>query len=364
MVNDEQLVEFVDIFKKWINQNYSNRSSNAGADLIYFPDDFWGVIYTYVGAIFDRGLQNCSTKDLENILYLIARNYRISKLLNWQLNSTLSKVGNLSETDFLLLAQTTQNLNCEEYDDAYRQIITILKTYHSNRFLEFIPKFMDKAYYSTKCNFVKIKALSHFVSIYHPNYPTMIKEAWTTGNEWVKYSILSEVSPLVSKSEIVEHLIELAKNTHLNSYEKFKKKEIENLKLHLSRLITKQSETLKTLEEEGYQIETFEEFEKRYHGFGKELFQKINDELPKVYQYIKLAYKPSDALCYASAFYDDGLRRIEIRLDQEAEEIVFIPKYTDWHAQFGDRSESAINSIVALLRCELHILESNNSEII
>lgn len=360
MAIDIQLEIFVASIKHWINQNYPVRQSIADVDMVYYPDDHWQEIYTYVGSIFDSGLQNRPLQDLKNVLYLIARNYRVARLLSWHEPSTISKVGNLTKSDFILLAQTVQNLNHEDFHDAYRQIIVLLQEYPSNEFLEFIPSFMDKAFQTSSNNYIKNKALKHFIEISHPNCPKMIQESWKAADEWLKDAILTDMI-FIRDPSIVEYCIESAQSTNLKAYEIHKKAKLENLREHLSSLKMTQVITTKKYEVKGFTTETLEEFSKRYFGFGKELFQKIEKEMPDVYQYMTLAYNPSDELCYASAFYDDGYRKFEIMLDNEVEQIVFMPEFAQWHAQYGDWSESdnAINSVIALLKCQLHILNKN-----
>ena len=106
---------------------------------------------------------------------------------------------------------------------------------------------------------------------------------------------------------------------------------------------------LKPIEE--YEVENYIEFEKRYLGFGKEIYLKIKEEIPEVFRqltfYKRLTLQTKDS--YAQ--YSGDNYSFAIQLDPLGEVIVL---WNDKkHIEIGTWSENEYNDAIHFITSEL-----------
>jgi hypothetical protein len=102
---------------------------------------------------------------------------------------------------------------------------------------------------------------------------------------------------------------------------------------------------------EDFEIESYDEFINRYTGFGKELYLKISDELPDVFNeltfYKRINQQPKDsyALCLGGAY------SFAIQLDPLCEVIVLWNELK--HIEIGRWSENEYHDAINYMKLEL-----------
>ena len=92
-----------------------------------------------------------------------------------------------------------------------------------------------------------------------------------------------------------------------------------------------------------YEQENYQEFNARYKGFGKDIYSKMNRELPFVLDNIKLYKKVDYQLPDSFSVFDNGKSTFAIQLDPECEVIIIWNKKTQ--IEFGNWTIDLYNSV-------------------
>ncbi len=93
--------------------------------------------------------------------------------------------------------------------------------------------------------------------------------------------------------------------------------------------------------------ETYNEFEHRYEGFGKETYLKIKEQIPNIY-YKLLFYKRIDLQTEDSyAIYSDGEKSFAIQLDPLCEVIIIWNRQR--HLETGSWSNTEYDDAIGFI---------------
>jgi len=96
--------------------------------------------------------------------------------------------------------------------------------------------------------------------------------------------------------------------------------------------------------------ETFDEFEKRYSGFGKDIYIRIREQFPQVFEklefYQGVTFQPEDSF----AQYNDEHHQFVIQLDPLCEVICLWNNYTQ--VEIGTWSKDEYAEAISLIQTE------------
>ncbi len=123
MTNKATLAFYVDDFKKWRRENYTDEQIAKNAvDEPSYPK--WNNLGNFFGQLIDTNqISLLDKEDKINLLYLIARDWDTAYLLSdLSENKPISSRGNLTDEDFIDLAKVAVTLTDMEYEDAKSQI--------------------------------------------------------------------------------------------------------------------------------------------------------------------------------------------------------------------------------------------------
>ena len=185
MSNSEVIANHVTNFRNWISEVFTKEQIvNGTIDAAGYPN--WNNIEETLEKVFEaENLDDYSSSDLENIVYLIARQWDIGIILNWfdKGDRSISQIG-MNGYHLFTLAEV--GLRTTEIDARYQFAASLYKLGHSERVV-----FLLLQYYQDEDPYTRRLALRSLSRINYGGIVDKVKEVWENGDEWDRMMCLS-----------------------------------------------------------------------------------------------------------------------------------------------------------------------------
>lgn len=213
------LAFYVDHFKQWRQQNYTDQQITINAtDDPSYPK--WNELTNFFSQLLNtKKIALLDKEDKVNLLYLIARGFDCASFLS-ELNESrpISTYGDLTDKDFISLAEIATTLTGTEYDDAKSSIAMCFRKFDYST-LE-IETILLKLY-ADKNEYTKRMALFALAKLGYKNTTTLVEKSWTIDDEWHKMGCLHVLNEYVKDKFLFEKYLteaESDKRQHLSGY--------------------------------------------------------------------------------------------------------------------------------------------------
>ena len=201
MTHKEQLEDFVLKFREWLSDNYSVEDIE-----ICFYDDagypYWTEIECYYANLLkNREFLQLDHHDKENLLYLIARNWDIGKMINWLTkDKQLSNLGQLEYDDFIDLANVLVTMKGREFVDAKLQFVSVFKKF-DNLTID-IESLLLKFYEDDDLD-IRGRALLSLGKLKYSKILKLLEELWQIDEEHNKIKCLSLINDYIEDRDLM-----------------------------------------------------------------------------------------------------------------------------------------------------------------
>lgn len=219
-MNKEKLKHLVSDFRKWLSGIYTTEEIDAlRMDDTSYPK--WDEIeHFFSETLAQKRIPGFDQEDKTNLLYLIARNWDIGNMIAWLSNGPqLSNVGDLSEEDFIVLAETAVTLDGTEFADAKSQMASSFKKFGT---LTDEVKTILLKFYNDKDEYTKRHALMTLGKLGYAGIRELVHQSWQMDDENHKLGCLDVVYYLNDPELMKEYLLlaDKAEGEHLKEYAK------------------------------------------------------------------------------------------------------------------------------------------------
>jgi hypothetical protein len=219
MTTKETLAFYVNDFKSWRRENYIEKQiANDLTDDPSYPR--WIDLESYFTHLLDtKQISLLDQEDKVNLLYLFARGWDNGSFLNELSESRpISGHGNLTDEDFIRLADTATTLNGTEYDDGKASIAMCFRKFEY--LTPEIETILLKLYADTY-EYTKRMSLFALAKLGYKDIVSLVEKSWTINDEWHKMGCLHVLDEYVSdKVLLCKYLAELTSDSrqHLADY--------------------------------------------------------------------------------------------------------------------------------------------------
>jgi hypothetical protein len=199
------LAFYVDDFKKWRQENYSEQqiSINATDDPSY-PK--WDDLESYFSHLLDtRQFSQLDKEDKINLLYLISRGFDNAAFLSELTeNRPISTRGDLTDEDFIELAKISTFLVGAEYDDGKASIAMCFRKF------EYLTPEIESILlnlYADDNEYTKRQALFALAKLSYKGTIALVEKSWSIDDEWHKIGCLSVLDEYINdKTQLTNYL--------------------------------------------------------------------------------------------------------------------------------------------------------------
>jgi hypothetical protein len=228
MIHKEQLNIFVSNFRKWLSDNYSKEDIERN-----FYDDagypYWTEIENYFANLLEnKDFPQLDNQDKENLLYLIARNWDIGRMISWlSKGKQLSNLGELKDDEFINLANILVTLKSSEFDDAKIQFVSAFEKFDS--LTPDIESLLLRFYEDNDLD-IKGRALLSLGKLKYTKILELLEELWQVDEEHNKIKCLSLIDECLKDSDLMMKYLNDVKTTnqeYLSEYTKQLKRKYE-----------------------------------------------------------------------------------------------------------------------------------------
>ena len=227
-MHKEQLDIFVSKFRKWLSDNYSKEDIERN-----FYDDagypYWAEIENYFANLLkNKDFPQLDNQDKENLLYLIARNWDIGRMISWlSEGKQLSNLGELEYDEFINLANILVTLKSTEFDSAKVQFVSNFQKFDS--LTPEIESLLLRFYEDNDLD-VRGRALLSLGKLKYTKILELLEELWQVDEEWNKIKCLFLIDEYLKDRDLMMKYLNDAKTTnqeYLSEYVKRLKRKYE-----------------------------------------------------------------------------------------------------------------------------------------
>lgn len=222
MTTKQKLTYLVAQFKKWIAENYSKEQiDKLLIDDAGYPN--WTEIEIFFSELLaKKGIQRLDEEDQTNLLYLIARNWDIGDMVSWlSKTTTLSNLGHLEKSDFIMLAKTISKLEHPEFNDAKSQFVSCFRKFDAIT-PEIEALLLD--FYNDKDDYTKRQALMTLGKFGYSNIRDLIKLSWdwaSIDSEYFRMDCLYVMDDYLKDEKLIKEYLVLAENDNSEYLSKY-----------------------------------------------------------------------------------------------------------------------------------------------
>lgn len=201
MTTKATLAFYVDDFKKWRKENYTDEQI---ADNV--PDDVsyprWIDLENYFSYLLDtKQISQLDKEDKVNLLYLFARGWDNAAFLNELTEDRpISGRGNLTDEDFIRLAHTATTLSGTEYNDGKASIAMCFRKFE---YLTLEIENILLKLYEDNNEYTKRMALLTLAKLGYKGTVALVEKSWTIEHEWHKLVCLSILEEYVKDDALL-----------------------------------------------------------------------------------------------------------------------------------------------------------------
>ncbi|WP_343306766.1 hypothetical protein AAHN97_06600 [Chitinophaga niabensis] len=204
------LRDFVSVFKNWLSAHYSPQEiDDLRIDDAGYPE--WRPIEKYFSSLITGGeMHQLDDEDLAHLLYLIARHWDCGRMIAWLSNApALSNIGDLSVSDFMILASAASKLSGTEYYDAKCQFAACFE----KKFDTLTPEIENilLEFYHSNDEYTKRISLSALAKLGYPAIRVLLRQSWeTVDEEYHKIGCLYAIDEYVKDPVLLKEYLVLA----------------------------------------------------------------------------------------------------------------------------------------------------------
>lgn len=201
MTTKATLSFYVDDIKRWRRSIYTDEeiATNATNDVSY-PK--WEELENFFSHLLDtKEISQLDKEDKINLLYLFARGWDNAVFLNELTEGRpISSRGNLTDEDFIKIADAATTVTGTDYDDAKASVAMCFRKFE-HLILE-IENILLKLYADTN-EYTKRMALFALAKLGYKDTVTLVERSWTIDDEWHKIGCLHVLAEYLSDSTLL-----------------------------------------------------------------------------------------------------------------------------------------------------------------
>lgn len=174
------ILNHVSAFKNWLKANYSpEQIRKKNFDDAGYPK--WDIIESDLEVLFkSTDITTLSKKELDGLIYLIARNWDISNIISWLYKGSprpFSEIG-LSENQFLFLLPYAIASTEEDAKYQFAGAIRFLKDTPNSTRWEYLLKLYD-----TGKEYTKRTSLYSLFELHYPDIENLVLKSWKNNKD-------------------------------------------------------------------------------------------------------------------------------------------------------------------------------------
>lgn len=204
-----QLNQLVTEYRQWLKANFSIKEIDQNlTDESAYPQ--WQDIESFFKELIEaKKLDLLDEEDLNNLLYLIARNEENGRLIAWFSNAEqLSNIVNLENADFLKLAQIASRCTHNDYTAAKYQFAAAFRKFHhlTVEIEAILLRFFDDS-----DEYTRRQSLISLAKFKYPQIQELLKRSWEQEeDEHHKMACLFAIDEYLKDANLMRYYLALA----------------------------------------------------------------------------------------------------------------------------------------------------------
>ena len=185
MSTSEEIAQHVISFRQWISERFTSEDIASGnVDDTGYPH--WDLIKKTFKRVFkEENLNDMSPQDLDNLVYLIARQWDRGGILNW-FDKGDRRISFIGMNGFHLFALSEAGLRTPERDARYQFAASLYKLGPDKRVISLLLQYLKD-----EDSYTRTMALRSLSRINYEGIVEKIKYLWDAGDEWNQMMCIS-----------------------------------------------------------------------------------------------------------------------------------------------------------------------------